>query len=374
MNINTLKKSFFALIFAALYNIPAGQNKTDVPFWNDNIMVEDPILFTTLNSKVPEGKLMTIPEKILKATNLDGTIVYQEGVDFELVPGTSTVRFLKDSKMPFFTEEDLYPSTKTARALDGKAGSEKFIYWCPKSHLAENQVRFTYTHKDKNLPYPRGLYGSLPKTFEKIKAKKNLTFAVFGDSISCGYNSSGFMKFAPYQPIHYERFASYLKQKTGKDVAWFSRAKGGMTSGWGVNNLEKLFADAPVPDFIFIAWGMNDITGKLPVETFIKYIRKQMELFKQRYPETEFILISTMYANKNWKLTNIPMFEVYRKELLKLADNNGIMVLDMTKMWEDLLTRKDYMSISGNGLNHPNDFGSRVYADVMTDAFERGVK
>jgi hypothetical protein len=27
--------------------------------------------------------------------------------------------------------------------------------------------------------------------------------------------------------------------------------------------------------------------------------------------------------------------------------------------------RKTYLSLTGNGLNHPNDFGHRLYADVV---------
>lgn len=31
----------------------------------------------------------------------------------------------------------------------------------------------------------------------------------------------------------------------------------------------------------------------------------------------------------------------------------------------DLLRRKRYLDLSGNGLNHPNDFGHRLYAQVL---------
>lgn len=364
------------IMFAAVLicsSVQAEEKAYPEPFWSGTTLHEDPVLFTSINGSVPEGALMTKPVKILKASNLDGKIQYKEGVDFEVIPGTAKVRLLKKSKIPYFTEDMLYPPKGKPRGIPGKVNSDRNMFWCRDSFQPSYQIRFTYTHNDKELPRPGEILGKMPKTFEKIRNGKPIVFAVYGDSISQGYNASKFMKFAPFEPMHYERFAAYLEKKTGAAVKWYNRSQGGRTAGWANLNLEKLFADVPAPDFIFVAWGMNDITAKLPVETFVKYLRKQMDLFKAKYPETEFVVMTTMYANKEWSLTNIPEFEVYRKEVLKLADDNGILIVDQTKIWEELLKRKDFMSLSGNGLNHPNDFGHRVYADVMINTFERGM-
>ena len=358
--------------FLAAQTNTAG-NAFPEPFWSGNTLKEDPVLFTSINGSVPEGKLMTVPEKILKVTNLDRTIEYKEGEDFEIVSGTSTLRLTKNSRIPFFTEEQLYPPAGSPRGLKGKVNSDRYMFWCRDSYLPAHQIRVTYTHKDTSLPRPEQIYGKLPKTFEKIRSGKPMVFAVFGDSISCGYNSSKFLKFAPFDPMHFERFETYLEKKTGADSVWYNRSKAGYTAGWGAANLEERFSGAQTPDFVFIGWGMNDITAKIPVENFINHIKKQMELFRKLYPETEFVLMSTMYANGEWSLTNIPEFEVYRQALLKLADDNGVMIADHTKIWELMIRRKGFMSLSGNGLNHPNDFGHKVYADVIIDAFERGM-
>ena len=34
-------------------------------------------------------------------------------------------------------------------------------------------------------------------------------------------------------------------------------------------------------------------------------------------------------------------------------------------MWEELLKHKSFYDITGNGINHPNDFGHRVYAETL---------
>jgi hypothetical protein len=37
----------------------------------------------------------------------------------------------------------------------------------------------------------------------------------------------------------------------------------------------------------------------------------------------------------------------------------------VTTLWQRLLQTKRYHDLSGNGVNHPNDFGHRLYARVI---------
>ena len=39
----------------------------------------------------------------------------------------------------------------------------------------------------------------------------------------------------------------------------------------------------------------------------------------------------------------------------------------MTSLWRDLLKTKKFLDLTGNGVNHPNDFGQRLYAQVILD-------
>ncbi|MBU0478666.1 hypothetical protein KKC91_08875 [bacterium] len=54
------------------------------------------------------------------------------------------------------------------------------------------------------------------------------------------------------------------------------------------------------------------------------------------------------------------MFTEYRDAL-----RSGVILADMTQMWMDLLKFKRYHDLTGNGVNHPNDFGHRIYAQVL---------
>ena len=42
---------------------------------------------------------------------------------------------------------------------------------------------------------------------------------------------------------------------------------------------------------------------------------------------------------------------------------------DVTSVWLELAKRKPYWDYTGNGLNHPNDFGHRLYAQVILALF-----
>ena len=43
----------------------------------------------------------------------------------------------------------------------------------------------------------------------------------------------------------------------------------------------------------------------------------------------------------------------------------GVALADATAVWERLLRHKHDFDLTGNGLNHPNDFGHRLYAQTV---------
>jgi hypothetical protein len=57
-------------------------------------------------------------------------------------------------------------------------------------------------------------------------------------------------------------------------------------------------------------------------------------------------------------------FDHYRAALAELT-GDGVVLADVTRLWSELIARKDPHDLSGNGLNHPNDFGHRMYAQTI---------
>jgi hypothetical protein len=82
-------------------------------------------------------------------------------------------------------------------------------------------------------------------------------------------------------------------------------------------------------------------------------------------PNAEIILVATMMGNKDWTALHPELWPAYRDALAELC-GPGIALADMTGVWGEMLKHKQYWDITGNGVNHPNDFSHRVYAQVLS--------
>ena len=97
-------------------------------------------------------------------------------------------------------------------------------------------------------------------------------------------------------------------------------------------------------------------------------IEKLVAAVRQGAPEAEFILVSPMCGNPQWEKMRDEAFLDFRSTLGALK-GPGIAVADVTSVWLELAKRKPYWDYTGNGLNHPNDFGHRLYAQVILALF-----
>jgi acyl-CoA thioesterase I len=76
------------------------------------------------------------------------------------------------------------------------------------------------------------------------------------------------------------------------------------------------------------------------------------------------VIVSPMLPNPDADPRVMPRFAAYRDALARLS-GRGVVLADVTTLWTQLLVRKTYYDVTGNGLNHPNDFGHRLYAQVI---------
>ncbi|MCA9032066.1 MAG: hypothetical protein KDA66_14720, partial [Planctomycetaceae bacterium] len=86
---------------------------------------------------------------------------------------------------------------------------------------------------------------------------------------------------------------------------------------------------------------------------------------RETCPDAEFILVASMLGNRDWITLKHDVFPKYRDELEQLCQP-GIALADMTSTWDEFLRRKQDHDLTGNGVNHPNDFGHRVYAQILS--------
>jgi lysophospholipase L1-like esterase len=194
-----------------------------------------------------------------------------------------------------------------------------------------------------------------------LKNKQKLTIGVSGDSISFGLNASGLVGAPPYMPPYPDLVAAQLQSSYSADVSLFNRAIGGWSVANGLADLDKLLEQKP--DLVIIAYGMNDVGRRNP-ESYKEGIEQMLARIKASLPETEVILVATMVGNDQWTHTPREMFPKYRDALKSLC-TQGIALVDLTSLWTEMLSRKRDCDLTGNGVNHPSDFGHRVYASAI---------
>ena len=109
---------------------------------------------------------------------------------------------------------------------------------------------------------------------------------------------------------------------------------------------------------------MNDAARRSAKE-YQSNTKAVMAKIRERLPDAEFILVASMLGNRNWTTLKHELFPQYRDALAELGEP-GIALADMTSLWTEFLKRKQDWDLTGNGVNHPNDFGHRVYAQVLS--------
>ncbi len=63
-----------------------------------------------------------------------------------------------------------------------------------------------------------------------------------------------------------------------------------------------------------------------------------------------------MLGNRDWTRLKHERFPEYQQALIELAET-GVAVADVTRAWTRMLDLKADHDLTGNGVNHPNDFG-----------------
>jgi lysophospholipase L1-like esterase len=153
-----------------------------------------------------------------------------------------------------------------------------------------------------------------------------------------------------------------LESYYGREIKYENLSVGGKTSDWGVQVVDDVSRHRP--DLVIIAFGMNDASTHMPADQYQRNIKRIMEGVLRLNPGAEFILVSTMVGNPEWTASSMEHYQAYREKLFELQ-SDSVAVADMTSVWMEFLKHKTLLDITGNGVNHPNDFGHRTYAQVI---------
>lgn len=267
------------------------------------------------------------------------------------------------SLMPFLALSDYYPSErKEGLTLDKKGGG--YIAYSEGSRFSSRQVAVTYTHKDAWKGFvPSGASDKMKSFLDRIRSGRSTQIIFFGDSITAGFNASGTIGYGPYADRYSEQVAEYLKKRFSNNrVSYLNEAVGGTNSAWGFSNVVEKMQTATL-DLAIVAFGMND-TG-YSASMHAGYARNMADAILTANPDACVVFVSTMLPNPEASGFSAGQ-DAFEAELYKVAEEfESVAVAPVTSMHKSLLEQKRYFDMTGNNVNHPNDFMMRIYAQVI---------
>ena len=333
------------------------------PVWRGHSVREQTAVFVGENDAAP---LLYAPTGEVTVTDYARRITYTAGKDYA-VRGKEILLLRGD--IPYYTPEQFYRLTPDAVHVgvdeaklafaDGKSRYFKF------GNLSERAVRIGYACRRKeDFLQLNGAAGCCERFKNALRAGKAATVVFYGDSITEGANASAEMRIPPYTDAWPRMATQFLRRYYRNDaLRYVNTASGGKDSAWGVANFDRNVT-AHAPDLLVLAFGMND-GGKTPQE--MGALTEQMlAKAKADLPNCEVLLIATSLPNpqSTWFGNQIRFAPVLRA----LAEKYGAALLDMTALTDALYGaggRIRYRDFTDNNVNHPNDFGVRLYAQAF---------
>ena len=344
-------------------------------------------------------------EKVISVTSYDGTKVYTEGTDFVVEDGK--LKLTANTSIPCITSEVYYNHSNTTLQTnhDGKVCN---TYWGEGIAMAQWQVCVTYSHKGTWTGAQATCQLEQMQGFvKKLIAGEDVTIVFYGDSTIGGSATSFVNNFAPYGDSYAMatakafadlfgytvkfRSCADLQADNGKKpyriptedyvagtngtINYVNVAIGGFTSSDGYNYADRFLVKKVNEygcDLLVMGFGMNDTSGN-PITT-VSNIQKMISKVTAIKPDVNVVLVSTMLRNPASLGRHAEGYELKQnntfKNLAKSYNDEGIgcCLANVTEICTDVSEIKDYHDWSGNNVNHPNDFFSRIYAQAIIQA------
>ncbi|MDD5483914.1 MAG: SGNH/GDSL hydrolase family protein [Kiritimatiellae bacterium] len=321
-----------------------------------NTVFGESLVFAGTN---PERLLQAriIPGSVaLRSKYLDfdqGVIIYEEGKDYAVDHENGALCRTPGSRIPDYRDHVFYGRERFDHREAADFGNARFTVYCDYAFAADEPPMLSSEPGNRLFP----------DCFEK----KQMTIGIIGDSITYGCDATVSERSYAWQ------WADALERKYhGVSFRVYNKAVGGMASERGVTAFERELAPLK-PDIVLIGFGMNDqnrgASGDIatPPGKFMANLNAICASAKKANPDALIALVSPMLPNPRWRHTSGRLLEL-RAVLRGIADNNGYSFADVTSCWERMLARKSVESLAANNVNHPNDFGHWIYAQLVKAA------
>lgn len=338
------------------------------PVWESGTIYYESITFypNVVNGYIEPAPLLYMPRKILGVYSDNFHIEYIEGVDFK-VEKKEIIR-TEQSRVPIWNYDSWYLKSPSNIPITVQSVPDRFVMYDECGRYAEKQLLVTYECEQEEIwtgIIPKYNDNLLPNFQMKLEQGKPITIVYYGDSIMAGCDCSGMRKRPPYMPIFTEMVTEGLKRIYHHlGIKEVNSAVGGTTTEWGVKNIKERVTPYQ-PDLVVIGFGMNDSGKNITLDDYEINNLRMVNLVRDYCPKAEFLFISPILPNpecKGWTKWQ----GIYQKALESIVKNTkGTALVPMTDIYNYLLSKKRYPDIQGNGVNHPNDYLYRIYAQAV---------
>jgi acyl-CoA thioesterase-1 len=221
----------------------------------------------------------------------------------------------------------------------------------------------------------------LTRLNKKLQGKKPVIIAAFGDSVTQGASSKGFLD---PESVYHNQLKKLLENRYPNVT--FSVINSGIGGDEATDGLARL--DKSVirfsPDLVIVGFGLNDSVnnGLAGISKFEQTIAQIIKRIKQQ-TDAEIILltpnflatsdnvnIQNEHRQKGWakkfpRIQNSGILEQYAHAIRLLGSENDIPVADIYSEWKRMSEAIDTNSMLINGLNHPDARGHRIAAETI---------
>jgi len=318
---------------------------------------KEPLLFT-LGTKDdrPKASLLHTPTRILGLSLANGNAAF--AANAFSIKGR---QLLSNIKVPFIDGNELFPSAKGDRTIEWHTDEQRYVHFSEGHYFHDLQLVADYeTNEAWTGAIPEFQGQQIPRFIECLFRRDPVRIALLGDSISVGANASDRVGVFPHQAAYGTLWANQLRARCRVEMENFS--KNGEMSKWGKAQIKPV--SEWNPNLVVIAFGMNDVFDAVPPETVAQNVQKTIEGIAAQRPETEFVIVSGMSPNPEWHLYRPDLRNAYHNALMNLR-RSGVAFCGIKPVWDAVVERKGFWSLTGNGVNHPNDFGHRIYASCL---------
>lgn len=358
-------------------NYSYGTKQMTDPYWWGNVIYNESALMISTGSEIA-ARLAYAPTRIISVRDYTLKKEYVEGTDYTI--SGNKLLWKEGSAITYWTNDQIhgladFPSPYVKKESITNTLTD-YVSWNGVSVYTESpifygtQIYVTYAYDIANLDltlFPSYSLDDLPHVKAKLESKNAVAVSVLGDSISEGCSASLKFNHEPFQPDFFDLFTEELGARFGSKITANNLSVGGKTSDWGSEDAQINALIASAPDLALIHFGINDLGAGSSASHYYDNMEKIILSLNSKLPNCDIIVFCPFAPHPD--IYDFDRFDKYVDKIHLLSTNYGCKVINLFALSRLLNQKKDFYDATANGINHPNDFGHRLYAQALLANF-----